>query len=341
MLSLRPHPAWQPLWIPRAPYPVVCLFVSVCPVIARRDPSNDNYSAWGSAAPNSHNNKNNAGYQRECRSKPVVVIGVVVLLPSHLYGTDLNNKGDCLGGSCRLETIKDDRYKYQKERKREREKETGEESGIGESNEDKTMGEENGHTNGHHNEADVGENNAAVSDSGLHENEDDEMITAMSTQALELKLKTLRDQSNKHSQALTQKLATSQSGQNLLHIGSSLSTLPPDLHALLTQLHPVVTAAESTEKQHLQALQKLVSCGNEIRSERRRVEHARDCSDLYSDLLSAEKDIKRFSGMRKRNVLIVPDNTTGASGVGEASNDGALGESKGVIDRSAGRQMDD
>ena len=122
MLSLRPHPAWQPLWIPRAPYPVVCLFVSVCPVIARRDPSNDNYSAWGSAAPNSHNNKNNAGYQRECRSKPVVVIGVVVLLPSHLYGTDLNNKGDCLGGSCRLETIKDDRYKYQKERKRERDR---------------------------------------------------------------------------------------------------------------------------------------------------------------------------------------------------------------------------
>ena len=142
---------------------------------------------------------------------------------------------------------------------------------------------------------------------------EEELVSAMSTQALEIKLKTLRDQSNKHSQALTQKLATSQSGQNLLHIGSSLSTLPPDLHALLTQLHPVVSAAEGTEKQRLQALQKLVSCGNEIRSERRRVEHARECSDLYSDLMAAEKDVKRDSGMRKRNVLIVEESPSGQS----------------------------
>lgn len=142
---------------------------------------------------------------------------------------------------------------------------------------------------------------------------DEEGVSALSTQALETKLRALRDQSNKHSQALTQKLATSQSGQNLLHIGSSLSTLPPDLHSLLTHLHPVLSAAEGTEKQRLQSLQKLVACGNEIRAEQRRVEHAVECLALYEDLVAAEHDVKRDSGMRKRNVLIVEESTSDSS----------------------------
>jgi conserved oligomeric Golgi complex subunit 2 len=87
----------------------------------------------------------------------------------------------------------------------------------------------------------------------------DELVpTAMSTSALETKLKELRERSNKHSQLLTAKLASSQSGQNLLHIGTSLSTLPPDLHSLLTQLHPVLSSAETTEKVHHEHLSKLV-----------------------------------------------------------------------------------
>lgn len=137
------------------------------------------------------------------------------------------------------------------------------------------------------------------------EGEEEEIITALSTQALETKLRYLRDQSNRHSQALTQKLATSQSGQNLLHIGSSLSTLPPDLHSLLTQLHPVLSAAETSEKQHLQFLQNLVKQGNEIRSELRRVEHAAQCAVLYEDLLAGERDLKQDEKQRKRNVLQV------------------------------------
>jgi hypothetical protein len=124
--------------------------------------------------------------------------------------------------------------------------------------------------------------------------------TAMSTSALESKLKDLKEKSNKHSQILTAKLASSQSGQNLLHIGTSLSTLPPDLHSLLTQLHPVLSSAESTEKAFLQRLQRLVQCGNEIRLEERRVEHAKDCAELYQDLLAAEGVVKRDAAQRRR-----------------------------------------
>lgn len=123
--------------------------------------------------------------------------------------------------------------------------------------------------------------------------------TAMSTSALESKLRDLKEKSNKHSQVLTAKLASSQSGQNLLHIGTSLSSLPPDLHSLLTQLHPVVSAAEGTEKQYLQHLQRLVQCGNEIRLEERRVASARDCADLYQDLLAAESIVRRDASQRR------------------------------------------
>lgn len=134
----------------------------------------------------------------------------------------------------------------------------------------------------------------------LHDN-NDEPIVAMPTSALESKLRTLREKSNQHSQVLTQKLASSQSGQNLLHIGTSLSTLPPDLHSLLTQLHPVLSAAETTEQQQLQKLQSLVQHANEIRSEQRRMVHASECADLYQDLLAAERDAKRDAALRRNN----------------------------------------
>jgi hypothetical protein len=132
--------------------------------------------------------------------------------------------------------------------------------------------------------------------------------TAMSTSSLQNKLKNLKDKSNKHSQVLTAKLASSQSGQNLLHIGTSLSTLPPDLHSLLTQLHPVLSAAESTEKQYLQQLQKLVQCGNKIRTEQRRVEHAKECANLYQDLLAAELVVKRDANYRRSTLGLSSSN---------------------------------
>lgn len=131
----------------------------------------------------------------------------------------------------------------------------------------------------------------------------DDVIVAMPTSALEAKLRFLREKSNEHSQILTQKLASSQSGQNLLHIGTSLSSLPPDLHSLLTQLHPVLSAAETTEAQQLAKLQILVQHANEIRGEQRRTAHAADCAELYQDLLAAERDVKRDATMR-RNVKL-------------------------------------
>lgn len=118
-------------------------------------------------------------------------------------------------------------------------------------------------------------------------------VTALPTSALEAKLRTLREQSQKHSAALTQKLATSQSGQNLLHIGTSLSTLPPDLHSLLTQLHPLLNATEKSEKEYYEILQKLVTWANEIRILQRRVDNAQECAQLYEDLEASERDVKR------------------------------------------------
>ncbi|CAB9508072.1 Golgi complex subunit 2 [Seminavis robusta] len=137
--------------------------------------------------------------------------------------------------------------------------------------------------------------------SGNHATNQDkeEMIVAMPTSGLESKLKTLREKSNQHSQILTQKLASSQSGQNLLHIGTSLSSLPPDLHSLLTQLHPVLSAAETTEQQQIQKLQALVQHANEIRAEQRRMVNAADCAELYQDLLAAERDVKRDANIRR------------------------------------------
>jgi hypothetical protein len=142
--------------------------------------------------------------------------------------------------------------------------------------------------------------NNGSGNAGLNDNSA-ELIVAMPTSALESKLRTLREKSNQHSQILTQKLASSQSGQNLLHIGTSLSTLPPDLHLLLTQLHPVLSAAETTEQQQLQKLQSLVQHANEIRTEQRRMVNAAQCADLYQDLLAAERDVKRDAAMRRNN----------------------------------------
>ena len=141
--------------------------------------------------------------------------------------------------------------------------------------------------------------------------------TAMSTSALQAKLKDLKEKSNKHSQILTAKLASSQSGQNLLHIGTSLSSLPPDLHSLLTQLHPVLSATEATEKQYMLRLEKLVERGNEIRVERRRVEHARECAELYQDLLAAENVVTRDTNYRRSNLGLSSPEAEGALALAE------------------------
>ena len=134
---------------------------------------------------------------------------------------------------------------------------------------------------------------------GGRKSSSDDIPTTMSTTALENKLKHLREQSNQHSQVLTQKLASSQSGQNLLHIGTSLSTLPPDLHSLLTQTHPVLSATEQSEREQLQHLTKLVETAKQIQLEQRRVQHAKSAADLYADLCAAEQSVTRDINLRR------------------------------------------
>ena len=127
----------------------------------------------------------------------------------------------------------------------------------------------------------------------------DSIPSNLSQAALESKLHQLRQKVQEHSQILTQKLASSQSGQNLLHMGSSLSTLPPDLHSLLTQLHPLQTATEHYEDKQLQSLTDLVTQAREVREKHRRVAHANECAETYLDLVAAEKAIQKDVHLRK------------------------------------------
>lgn len=120
----------------------------------------------------------------------------------------------------------------------------------------------------------------------------DDTPSALSTGALQSKLRRLREQSQAHSQLLTQKLASSQSGQNLLHIGTSLSSLPPDLHSLLSELHPVLAAAEQSEKEQRERLQTLVDQAAEIRIAQRRVHSAAECARWWADLQAAEASVQ-------------------------------------------------
>lgn len=116
-------------------------------------------------------------------------------------------------------------------------------------------------------------------------------VVTMSTLALETKLRILREKSNTLSASLTQKLASSRSGQNLLHIGSSLSSLPPDLHLLLQELHPMLHESETLKVDLEKKLQTVAKRGMEIRESQMRIENAAECAELYEDLVSAERHV--------------------------------------------------
>lgn len=129
----------------------------------------------------------------------------------------------------------------------------------------------------------------------------------MSTMSLENRLRHLKEESQKLDQVLTQKLASSQSGQNLLHIGTSLSSLPPDLHLLLQQLHPVLSQAEQSEKEQLQQLEQLVHAIRDIKLAERRVQHSEECADLYEDLVAAEQSVQSKDKNKVRESAEVAD----------------------------------
>eukprot|EP00569_Conticribra_weissflogii_P009422 CAMPEP_0171371436 /NCGR_PEP_ID=MMETSP0879-20121228/8638_1 /TAXON_ID=67004 /ORGANISM="Thalassiosira weissflogii, Strain CCMP1336" /LENGTH=188 /DNA_ID=CAMNT_0011880033 /DNA_START=50 /DNA_END=613 /DNA_ORIENTATION=- len=87
---------------------------------------------------------------------------------------------------------------------------------------------------------------------------------ANSTPHLQSRLSSLRAQSHALSTELTKKLATSRSGQSLLHIGPSLSTLPPDLALLSESLAPLLKEVEEYEKCNRDELERLVALGRRV-----------------------------------------------------------------------------
>lgn len=134
---------------------------------------------------------------------------------------------------------------------------------------------------------------------GRAPNDSDNNVKYSST-SLEHKLKQLRDDSLKHGQVLTQKLASSQSGQNLLHIGTSLSTLPPDLNQLVTHIHPIISATENSEKNQIQLLENLIEKQKEIKATQQRIVYAKQLELLYQDLVVAE-NIVLLKSKKKSN----------------------------------------
>lgn len=117
----------------------------------------------------------------------------------------------------------------------------------------------------------------------------------LSTAHLQSHYEALVQLAQEHSQTLTQKLATSQSGQDLLHIGTSLSTLPPDLHSLLMELHPLLQATESAEEEFLETLKTLCDETLEIRHGLERSRLACLAAELIQDVVAAEAVIQRDS----------------------------------------------
>lgn len=121
------------------------------------------------------------------------------------------------------------------------------------------------------------------------------IVSTYTTSSLESQLHTLKERSQQLSQSLTQKLATSQSGQNLLHIGPSLSTLPPDLHSLITNLQPLKKDIELFQDKCFEEYKLLNDCSNNIEYMLRRCKNSNECANMYTDLVSAEHDIKLFN----------------------------------------------
>eukprot|EP00986_Skeletonema_menzelii_P006064 scaffold2300_cov138-Skeletonema_menzelii.AAC.1 len=113
-----------------------------------------------------------------------------------------------------------------------------------------------------------------------------------STPYLQSRLVQLRHQSQDLSTELTKKLATSRSGQSLLHIGPSLSTLPPDLTSLLEALSPLLSQVEQYESENRGELDRLVHMGREVQCAVKKREFSGQCAEIYSDLMGAEEVLR-------------------------------------------------
>lgn len=114
-------------------------------------------------------------------------------------------------------------------------------------------------------------------------------LATFSTPSLQSKLKSLQEKSNNLSSTLTARLASSPAGQSLLHIGPSLSSLPPDLQTLLSNLEPMVNQVAEFKLLNQREFHRIVSTANTIKLEYRRNVHARECADLLQELEVSER----------------------------------------------------
>ena len=83
-----------------------------------------------------------------------------------------------------------------------------------------------------------------------------------------------------------------------MHIGPSLSTLPPDLSTLIDALDPLLAEVEEYEKENLGELKRLVALGSGIRKALWRSEFGVECGEIYEDLCGAE-EVLRIDGKGK------------------------------------------
>lgn len=142
-------------------------------------------------------------------------------------------------------------------------------------------------------ETSTGNNNDSVA---KNNNEEDygspewaQSLSNLSTPLLQSKLTTLKSLSSTLASNLTAKLASSPSGQSLLHIGPSLSTLPPDLQSLMSNLEPMLQEVKEYENLNQTELIRIVTAGKLIESECRRSLNAQECNEILDDLIASEK----------------------------------------------------
>lgn len=143
-----------------------------------------------------------------------------------------------------------------------------------------------------HNDDDI---NTATNGEDFSSTEWAQSLSNLSTPLLNSKLTTLKSQSATLASTLTAKLASSPSGQSLLHIGPSLSTLPPDIQSLLASLEPMLQQIEEYEKYNQNELIRIVTAGKLVEAECRRAANARECNDLLSGLVAAEEILSSYS----------------------------------------------
>ena len=113
-------------------------------------------------------------------------------------------------------------------------------------------------------------------------------LANLSTPLLQSKLEALEQESSQLSTTLTAKLASSPSGQSLLHIGPSLSSLPPDLETLLETLRPFVSDVNEFHLCNEKELERIVTFGRKVEKECRRALHAKECREWFLELQAVE-----------------------------------------------------